>query len=229
MSDFIFFLEHHIRYYSWWGFPASFLGGVLAAFSPCILPILPVTISLIGEAAIDTKIKPFLLSLVFVAGVTLVYSVIGVLAAAYGFFLEALINTAFFYLFSSLVFIVLGVSFLGFLRFRAFDVTYKSGKNLTSLFILGAVSGLIMIPCVFPVLATILFLVSLGQNIPYAAGCLFFFALGYGVILILIGSSTGLIKRLSAKRQWFIIVHKILGFLLLVVGAYLLWYFLRIY
>jgi len=222
MFDLLVNLEIFIHNHSSWGIPASFLGGVLVALSPCILPLLPVIISIIGEAALASKTKNLYLSIVFVLGVSTTYVSLGVIAAVFGIFLGKLIPPFLIYSLLGIVFIFLGLSFFDLFHFSVFDVNYKPKTNIISVFILGLLSGLAMLPCVFPVLGTILSVLSLKKNILYSVFCLFAFSLGYGAILSLIGSSAFFVRRLSEKGRWFIIIKRGLGIIILGVGVYFL-------
>jgi len=220
MENFLVSFENIIINYSFWGLPASFLGGILASLSPCILPLLPITLTVIGTAAISSKTKSFLISLIFVFGVTTTYVILGIIAAMLGIFLGKIINSFFVYLILGVVFIFLGISFFDIFHFSIFNIHYKPKTNLFSVFILGILSGFTMIPCTFPVLGAILSLISIRKNVFYGVGCLGAFSLGYGLVLVLIGTSGSLMRKLSENKIWFIIIKKVLGLILILIGLY---------
>jgi len=222
MSDFIFTVEKVLNAHSWLGLPLSFLGGIFVSLSPCVLPMLPITIGVIGEAAIATKTKTSIISLIFVLGITTTYMVLGVTSALFGIFLGSAANSFLIYLILGLVFVFLGLAFFNVIHISIFNISYKPKTNFVSLFILGCVSGLSMIPCAFPILGTILSLISLKQNIIYAILCLVSFSLGYSVVLLVLGSSTSLVRKISEKKHLFVAIKKILGVVLLIMGAYFL-------
>ncbi len=220
MDNFLVNIENFIRAYSFLGIPLSFLGGALVAFSPCTLPLLPVTISIIGEAAIRFNYRTFILSIIFVLGVTLTYVVFGVLAALMGIFIERLINPYILYLLLGGFFVLLGLSFFDVFHISVFNVGYPLKRNLASLFLLGIVTGFSMLPCAFPVLGSILGIISFKKDVFYGVFCLFSFSLGYAVVLIIVGSWGAVFKRLSKNRVWFIIIRKTLGVIVLGAGVY---------
>ena len=220
MGNLLINIDMLIYNYSHWGVILSFLGGVLVTLSPCILPILPITLSVVGEASLNTKAKNFIISVVFVSGITLTYVTLGIVASLFGIFIGKTINSLLIYLILGIVFIVLGLSFFDLIHLTIFSINYRPKRTLISIFILGLLSGLSMLPCAFPILGTILTLISLRHNIIYGIACLLSFSLGYGLILFLIGSSTSLVRRLSSKGIWFIIVKKGLGLLILLTGLY---------
>jgi thiol:disulfide interchange protein DsbD len=228
LVDFFWNIEQFITSYSFWGIPASFLGGMLVAVSPCVLPILPITLSIIGEAAINSRIRTVLLSIIFVLGVTITYVTLGVVAAFFGIFLGNIIDGLVIYLILGIICIILGIAFFDIFHIPIFSTNYKPGVNLISVFVLGILCGFSMIPCAFPVLGSILSMISLKQNIMYAVTCLFSFSLGYGIILILVGSSATLMKKLSERKHWFIMIKKVLGVIMIIVGVYFLLNYFKI-
>ncbi|MBU1121988.1 MAG: sulfite exporter TauE/SafE family protein [Candidatus Omnitrophica bacterium] len=221
-------LQEYILDYSILGIGAAFLGGIFVAVTPCILPLLPVTLSIIGEAAISSKYKSSFLSIIFVLGITGNYVTLGVIAAVFGVFLSKLIHSFFIYLLLSIIFILLGLSFFDVFHFSIFSINYKPKSTLISIFILGLICGFAMLPCAFPVLGTILSLISLKKDLLYAAVCFLSFSLGYGLVFIGVGSSASLVKKLSEKRHWFIGIKRVLGIIMIIGGVYFLLTLMRI-
>jgi cytochrome c biogenesis protein CcdA len=134
------------------------------------------------------------------------------------------------YIFLSLFFLIIALSTLGVIKFNFFTFThnYSSKENLFSIFILGAISGLGITPCNFPVLGSILTLISLRKDIYYGAFALFLFALGYGLILIILGTFSSLIVKLPKRNRWIIIINRSLGIVMLLMGVYFFLKFLSL-
>jgi thiol:disulfide interchange protein len=214
------------------GLVASYLAGVLVSFSPCIYPMIPITLGIVGAAATSSKLKGFLLSLVFVLGVAFIYSFLGAVSSLIGTLLGAIVVNPLTYLFLMLVFIILGFAQIGVLPLKIpfFSIKYKGDyrSGLLGIFVLGAISGLAMIPCNFPVLFSILNLIALRKNVLYGIIALFVFSLGYGTILIILGTFTSLIRKLPKEGPWAIIVQKIAGVILLGVGGYYAYKFIQL-
>lgn len=198
-------------------FLSVFLAGVLTSFTPCIFPMLPITISILGQHA-DKKnrIQNFSRSLSYVLGIALTYSTLGVIAALTGsLFGSALTNK---YVLTALVilFFTMALSMWGafelqspaFIRQR-FGVGKSHG--LAGAFIMGMVAGIVASPCVGPVLISILSYVSTTKNIVLGFSLLFTFAMGLGLIFIVIGIFSSALKLLPKSGRWMDYIKFILG------------------
>ena len=212
------------------GLGASFLAGVLVSVSPCIYPLIPITLGIVGAESASTKLRGFFISLVFVLGVACIYTVLGIISAAFGILLGKFFVNPITYLILSIIFLILGLCLLEGIKINIpfFSFNYEASKNkeFFSIFVLGAISGLAIIPCNFPVLGAILSIISLKRNIAYGGLALFLFSLGYGVILIVLGTFTALIRKLPKQGLWLIITKKVLGAVLLGAAIYFLFKFI---
>ncbi len=220
-------LERILLSHSLLGVGASFLAGMIASFSPCIYPLLPVTVGVIGAYSIGSRRKGFLMSLTFVAGIAVTYTVLGILAATMGFFLGALAFNPFVLGAVGLFLCFLSLSLFDFLPFPLFRWQCGSGicsvrRPYISLFTAGMIAGVTALPCLFPIVGTILSLIALQKDVVYGGMNLFFFALGYGVLLVVVGTFTSLISKLPKGGNWLIIIRKCVGGFLLMVGLYFL-------
>ena len=203
------------------GLGVSFLAGFLVSFSPCIYPLIPITLGIVGVATSSSKVKGFLISFIFVLGISTVYTTLGIVSSLLGVLLGDLFINSITYLILAVVFMILGACHFGIIKIKIpfFTPNYQpNNKGLLSIYILGMVSGLAVIPCNFPVLGTILSLISVKANIIYGALALFLFSLGYGVILIVLGLFTGLIRKLPKQGLWLIIVNKLFSSVLIIIG-----------
>lgn len=207
------------------GLGASFLAGLLLSFSPCIYPLIPITLGVIGVTASSSKKRGILVVTVFILGIACVYTTMGIISSTLGLLLGNLFVNPVAYLILASVFFFLGISNFKIIKLKlpiSLQYTHWVRKNLFSVFMLGAISGLGIIPCSFPVLGAILSLISLKGNIAYGGIALFLFSLGYGAVLFVVGASATLIRKLPKQSQWFIVVERSLGVLFLVIGVYFL-------
>ncbi len=216
------------------GLGVSFLAGILVSFSPCIYPLIPITLSVVGVASSASKTKSFLISFIFVLGIATIYTIMGILSSLLGILLGDLFINPVAYAVMAFIFLTLGLASLGVIKIKIpfFSTVYQTqiqpNRSLISIYILGLVSGLAIIPCNFPVLGAILSLISLRANIIYGALALFLFSLGYGVVLMLLGIFTGLIRKLPKQGLWLIIINKFLSAIFMVMGVFFLIKFINL-
>lgn len=205
----------------------SFLGGLSAGFTPCVYPILPILIGVIGAESAKTKGHGFRLSLAFVLGLAITYSMLGLIAASTGILFGQLTNHPAAYLLFGNLCLVFALSMLGLFEIR---LPGKLGHakpmgqkgDWAAVFMMGASSGLIAAPCTVPVLGVLLTFVAQSRNLLWGASLLFVFALGLGLPLIILGTFTGLLAALPKSGNWLVRVKQIFGLVLLGVAEFFL-------
>ncbi len=211
-----------------------FLAGVGLSFTPCVYPMIPITVAVIGgQAAGDqttarSPLKAFFLSLIYVLGIAIVYSAMGVAAASTGALFGTALQSPWVIGFVVVVFVALAMSMFGvyYLRVPSFisdRLGTKTGKGFIGVFAMGLISGIVASPCIGPALASLLVYIASTGNKFLGFWMLFVFAWGLGVLLIVLGTFSGAIKALPKSGGWMEIVERIFG--LLLIGAAL--YYLR--
>jgi thiol:disulfide interchange protein DsbD len=204
--------------------PAAFLAGVLTSFTPCVYPLIPITIGIIGAKSSQTRKRGFLLSLTYVIGLSLVYAVLGAIAALSGMFFGQISTSMWAYLIVGNLFLLFGLSMLDVftlqLNFLQKFNPSARGSGLLTAFIFGGVSAVIAGPCTTPVLGTLLAFVASRQNVMLGFTMLFLFAFGMGFLLIIVGTFTGLLSTIPRSGAWMITIKKAFGFLMIGLGEY---------
>lgn len=211
-----------------------FLAGVGLSFTPCVYPMIPITVAVIGgqasgdQATTRKPLTAFFLSLIYVLGISIVYSTMGVVAASTGALFGTALQSPWVIGFVVAVFIGLALSMFGvyYLRVPSFisdRLGTKTGKGLIGVFAMGLVSGIVASPCIGPALASLLVYIASTGNKFLGFWMLFVFAWGLGVLLIVLGTFSGAIKALPKSGMWMETVERIFG--LLLIGAAL--YYLR--
>ena len=205
-----------------WGLGVSFLAGLLLSFSPCIYPLIPITLGVVGAASASSRLRIRFASLTFVLGICVSYTILGVIASVMGVFLGAFFINPVTQFVLALLFIFLGLSYLEVVKFHfSFSSPdYSIKREELSLFLVGMVSAFAMLPCNFPVLGAILSLISLKKNILYGALALFLFSLGYCALLLILGFFTTLIRKIPKQGNWLIVIKRALGITLIIIGVY---------
>jgi thiol:disulfide interchange protein DsbD len=215
---------------------ASFLGfGLLLAFTPCMLPMLPILSGIIaGEGRQLGKLRALLLSLAYVLGMAAAYAAAGVAAAWSGTMLAAALQNVWVLGTFALVFVVLALSMFGlfelqlpgFLRHPLSSAHGRlAGGKLASVAGMGVLSAIIVSPCVAAPLAGALLYISQTRDVALGGAALFTMALGMGIPLLVVGVSEGAL--LPKSGPWMVRVKQLFGVLLLAVAVWIVWPVLR--
>lgn len=210
----------------------SFFGfGLLLSLTPCILPMIPILSSIIvsqsGEK-MDAK-KGFLLSLAYVLGMSLAYSIAGVLAAYYGVNVKSELQNPYVLFSFSGIFVLLALSMFGFYEIRLPQkwqslVNKKSdkfkNKGIFGIAIMGFLSALIVSPCVAtPLVGALIYIVQTG-DVVLGGSALFLLGIGMGIPLLIMGSSEG--KLLPKPGIWMDRIKAIFGVIMLIIAIWII-------
>jgi len=203
----------------------SFLGGLVASFSPCSLAMLPLIVGYIGGYSEGKSFKTFLQMVFFVLGSAIVFSAIGIICAVTGKVFASFGGGWFAIILASIV-MVMGLKLVGILDFEMPVMIKEMPKNeshSTFLYpiILGAVFALAGTPCSTPILAAIMAFASLSASLVQSVIMLFLFAIGQGLILIFAGVLTAKLKNWKGFYKLSDILLKISGILLILVALYI--------
>ncbi len=202
-----------------------FIGGVLLSFTPCVYPIIPITIAFIGGRAGGSRLKGFTLSLVFVLGLGLVYATLGLVAAVSGGVFGLSTQNPLVIGFVAVVFLVMGNGMMGAFELSlpsALQTALNSKKRsgyLGALFV-GATTGLVAVPCVGPVLVALLSWVATTGKVVIGMVYLFVFASGLGLLFVVIGTIAGALIALPKAGGWMEKVKHFFGFVLIATAYY---------
>jgi len=208
---------------------AVYLAGVLISFTPCVYPVIPITLAYIGARGRGSKWRGFVLSLIYVAGMAVTYTILGAVAALSGKLFGQIQSHPWTYFLIGNLCVLMGLSMLGVFTFNVRTPGFitrepprKRGKGVVGSFLVGAASGLVIGPCTAPALAVILGYAATRENVAYASSLMFVFAFGMGTLLILVGTFAGLLAAIPRSGPWMVRVSRIFGWILLGAGEYFL-------
>ncbi|HTJ54563.1 MAG TPA: protein-disulfide reductase DsbD [Nitrosospira sp.] len=216
---------------NFWLILTGFFGvGLLLSFTPCVFPMFPILSGIIANRGQHiTKGRGFTLSLAYVMGMSITYAAAGVAAGLSGAMLSAVLQNAWVLGAFALIFVTLAFSMFGFyeLQLPGFlqsklseEAGHLKGGHLTSVFGMGALSALIVGPCVAAPLAGALLYISQTGDVLLGGSALFAMALGMGVPLLLLGASAGVL--LPKAGAWMESIKQFFGVLLLGVAIWLI-------
>lgn len=208
----------------------SFLGlGLLLAFTPCVLPMIPILSGVIvGNQGRASTWRGFTLSLVYVLAMAAAYTVFGVLAGLFGTNLQALLQAPWALVPFALVFVLLSLSLFGFYELQL-PTAWQSRLNrigrgregsLIGAGLMGFVAALIAGPCLAPPLAGALLYIGASGNALLGGVALFALGIGMGIPLIILGTIGG--GALPRAGAWMHEVKRFFGVILLGVAIWLL-------
>ena len=223
----------------------AYLGGILSSLTPCVYPMIPITVSIVGGIG-PTK-RPwkevFIRGFIYVCGMTIVYSFLGIIAGLSGKVFGTLTNNSGWYIAIAAIMTVASLIMLDVFTFEPLALWEKFKrkflhrkmdppvtqeiikKELTwlGILLLGSSSGLIAAPCTTPVLSTILAFIAKSQSIGLGFFLMMAFSFGLGTLLLVIAIFAGAVQLLPKSGQWMKSVKIVSGLILLAFAEYLIY------
>ena len=201
-----------------------FLGGLALNLTPCVYPLIPITIGYFGGQSEGRTSRLFLLGILYVLGMALTYSVIGVVTSLSGAIFGTLLQNTFVIIGIAVLFVVLALSQFGVYEFKLPDSwVMKAGGakgGAFGAFFMGLTMGIVAAPCIGPfVLGLVTYVAAKGDPL-YGFLMFFVLAVGLGLPYLLLALFSGKIKKLPRAGDWMEGVKHIFGFLLLGMAIY---------
>lgn len=209
---------------------SAFFGlGILLAFTPCVLPMVPILSGIIvGQQSLSTR-QAFKLSLSYVLGMAITYAVAGMLAGWMGGTVQTIMQTPLVIMAFSLVFILMALSMFGYFELRLpaslsarFNALGQHGgrRNYLSVGLMGVLSTLVVSPCVTAPLIGVLTYIGQNGEVMMGGLILFVMALGMGIPLLLVGSGYGAV--LPKTGSWMLKIKQLFAFMMLAIAIWMM-------
>ncbi len=204
-----------------------FAVGFLTSLTPCIYPMIPITLAVLGaKSKGQTRSRSFFLSITYVLGIGFTYSMLGMVAASTGSLFGSALSNVYVVTGIALVFVIMGLSMYGlfeiqapaFIRNRLGSGQSQSGFG--GAFVTGLVAGIVASPCIGPVLVSILAYIAQTQNLMLGFILLFTFAMGMGVLFVVLGTFSQLFNKVPKAGAWMDTVKFIFGTTMVGMGLY---------
>ncbi|WP_421211765.1 protein-disulfide reductase DsbD [Aeromonas enteropelogenes] len=214
----------------WLSIAAFFALGLGLAFTPCVFPMYPILTGIIAGAGhrLSTR-SAFLLSFVYVQGMALTYTLLGLVVASAGLQFQAALQHPYVLIGLSVMFVLLALSMFGLytlqlpssLQTRLSGLSNRQqGGSVAGVAIMGMISGLVCSPCTTAPLSGALIYVAQSGDLWLGGAALYALSLGMGLPLLLLGTSGG--KLLPKAGAWMDVIKQLFGFALLAVPILLL-------
>lgn len=214
----------------WLSIVAFFALGLGLAFTPCVFPMYPILTGIIAGAGhrLSTG-RAFLLSLVYVQGMAVTYTLLGLVVASAGLKFQAALQHPYVLIGLSVMFVLLALSMFGLytlqlpssLQTRLSGLSNRQqGGSVVGVAIMGMISGLVCSPCTTAPLSGALIYVAQSGDLWLGGAALYALSLGMGLPLLLLGTSGG--KLLPKAGAWMDVIKQLFGFALLAVPLLLL-------
>jgi thiol:disulfide interchange protein DsbD len=206
-------------------FIGVFFLGLGLNLTPCVYPMLSITISLFRGAEHEPRGRAFLKALAYVLGMVTMYSVLGLAAAVTGSFFGEWLQNFWVQLATGILVMGLAFSMFGLYQFRlpSWMMPSSYGKSrgvFLGFFLSGLFVGVVAAPCMGPAVLSLLAFVSAQQNM--VSGFLLFFvmALGLGFPYLVLGTFSGLLAKLPKSGAWLVWFERLMGVVLLTFGIF---------
>jgi len=201
----------------------TFIGGVVTGLNPCCYTMIPAIVGYLGGYCAPSVKRCSWLSVWFALGLATATALMGLIVVLMGGIFGVMPAVLKYTL--ALIPIMMGLHLVGLVKLKAPGLpdwrpirTGTLGAYLT-----GLLFSLVILPCATPVLASILSYAAQQQRAVSGAALLFTYGAGIGAPLALIGTSFGLMTRLRSLNQWWSVVNRSSGVILIALGFYLLW------
>jgi thiol:disulfide interchange protein DsbD len=203
-----------------------FLGGLGLNLTPCIYPLIPITVGFFVAQGAGSPRLVFVLSLFYVLGMAITYSILGTLAAFTGSLFGAALQNPLVLLLIACILVGLSLFMFGLFEVRipAFltRVAGKSSYGVLGALLMGLTVGILAAPCIGPFVIGLLSYVGQKGDPVLGFWTFFVLALGLGTPFLFLGMLSGSLSRLPRSGEWMVWVRKIFGFVMLGMAVYFL-------
>lgn len=201
----------------------ALFGGVLTSFTPCVLPIVPLTLAFIGVK--HRRRGNFLRAVALVLGMVAMYSLLGFLAASLGLKLGFLFQSRWFILFTALFFLIFALGLFEIIPFHLPPTLHNrlvrmGGEGPWGAFLAGLTIGLIASPCVGPLIGPLLLIAAREQDRLYGFILLLNYGLGMGLIFLVLGTAYAELAGKLRGGRWTHYLKRVLAVLMMAPALY---------
>ena len=202
----------------------AILAGALTAFTPCSLSSIPLVVAYVGGTANNVTKKSFRLSLIFALGMTVTFTVLGIVASLAG----KLIGRAasWWYIILGILMVLMALQTWEVFNFipSTFLISKNTRRGYIGALIAGILGGIFSSPCATPVLIALLALVASQGKLLWGVLLLLLYSVGHSILVIIAGTSMGFVKKLTSNEKYgraSKIIKIVLGSLIILLAFYM--------
>ena len=202
-----------------------FLSGLALNLTPCVYPLIPITLGFFSRQTGGKKGGTFGLALVYVLGMSVTYSALGVFAALSGSLFGAWLQKPAVLLSIAAIVVALALSMFGLFEIQApHFITDRTGSKsgVAGALTMGLFVGFVAAPCIGPFVLSLLTYVAAKGSAPLGFGLFFTLAMGLGLPYLVLGTVSGSLRALPRSGEWMTAVRRVFGFALVALAVYFL-------
>lgn len=205
LDNFVANTSQYIHTNPWLALVAVFVGGIITASNPCVLAMIPLMMSFVAGRDRDKPglLRAFLFSLVFIFGLAVTFTALGMFAALAGKMYGDVSEV--WNWFVAIVCVVMGLHLMGAINIPIWSIGGRfqpKTQGLLGSFILGLLFGVVSAPCAAPILVVLLtYLAGSNSSVPWGGTLLLVYALGHSVLILIAGTSMGAARQLIENKK----------------------------
>lgn len=202
-----------------------FLAGLALNLTPCVYPLIPITVGFFSRQSEGKTSRTFGLALAYVLGMSVTYSALGVFAALSGSLFGSWLQKPAVLVVIALIVLALALSMFGLYEIQApHFITDRTGSKAGVLgaLTMGLFVGFVAAPCIGPFVISLLTYVAQQGSAALGFGLFFTLAMGLGLPYLVLGTVSGSLKAMPRSGEWMIAVRKVFGFVLVALAAWFL-------
>jgi len=210
-----------------WPLVLALLAGFLTSLSPCVYPLIPITLTIMGARSYENHMHGFLVASSYVLGMSIIYTLLGVLFACLGILAGSIMQSTIILIIFALIFLFTSLAMLNAYQIKIpqwllHKLSRVGGKGFSGAFLMGLVAGVIAAPCTGPVLGAILALIARDQNLAWGIFLMGSFSLGLGLPFLALGTFSSAISHIPKSGAWMNAIKYIIGAIMLALCFYFL-------
>lgn len=202
-----------------------FLAGLGLNLTPCVYPVIPITLGFFGRQSAGRSGKTFGLALAYVLGMSVTYTALGAFAAFSGSLFGAWLQKPVVLAGIAAVVVALALSMFGLFEIQVpHFITDRTGSKSGPIgaLVMGLFVGFVAAPCIGPFVVSLMAYVAERKSVPLGVGLFFALSMGLGLPYLVLGTLTGSLKTLPRSGEWMVAVRKVFGFILVALAVWFL-------